>query len=107
LLESLLFEAGPLPRLRRRRRRTSNAKMPLRLDIKKKLSTRTDRVKSVDLHPSEPWVLIGLYTGHLQIWNYEVSLGEGIACSLLRVSAPLFVLILLAKFEEFSGNVVK
>ena len=47
--------------------------MPLRLDIKKKLSTRTDRVKSVDLHPTEPWVLVGLYTGHLQIWNYEVS----------------------------------
>jgi len=45
--------------------------MPLRLDVKKKLSTRTDRVKSVDLHPTEPWVLVGLYTGHLQIWNYE------------------------------------
>lgn len=45
--------------------------MPLRLDIKKKLSTRTDRVKSVDISIAEPWVLIGLYTGHLQIWNYD------------------------------------
>ncbi|KAH9261135.1 hypothetical protein BASA81_000839 [Batrachochytrium salamandrivorans] len=45
--------------------------MPLRLDIRKRLSTRTDRVKSVDICVSEPWVLIGLYTGHLQIWNYE------------------------------------
>jgi len=45
--------------------------MPLRLDIKKKLSTRTDRVKSVDISTTEPWVLIGLYTGHLQIWNYD------------------------------------
>jgi len=26
--------------------------MPLRLDIKRKLSSRSDRVKSVDIHPT-------------------------------------------------------
>jgi len=45
--------------------------MPLRLDIKRKLSARSDRVKSVDVHPSEPWVLSALYNGHLFLWNYN------------------------------------
>jgi len=45
--------------------------MPLRLDIKRKLSARSDRVKSVDLHPSEPWMLASLYNGNLHIWNFE------------------------------------
>ncbi|KAL5013705.1 hypothetical protein ScPMuIL_007975 [Solemya velum] len=45
--------------------------MPLRLDIKRKLSARSDRVKSVDIHPSEPWMLASLYNGNVHIWNYE------------------------------------
>ena len=44
---------------------------PLRLDIKKKLSASSERVKSVDLHASEPWVLAALYNGHVMIWDYE------------------------------------
>jgi coatomer subunit beta' len=44
--------------------------MPLRLDIKKKLSARSDRVKCVDFHPDEPWILTALFSGHLFIWNY-------------------------------------
>lgn len=31
----------------------------------------TDRVKSCDFHPTEPWVLLGLYTGHAVIYNFE------------------------------------
>ena len=45
--------------------------MPLKLDIKRKLSARSDRVKSVDIHPSEPWMLVSLYNGHVHIWNHE------------------------------------
>ncbi|CAK4617062.1 hypothetical protein LEN26_014692 [Aphanomyces euteiches] len=45
--------------------------MPLRLDIKKKLSSRSERVKSVDLHPTEPWVLSGLYNGTVMLWDYD------------------------------------
>jgi coatomer subunit beta' len=41
------------------------------LDIKKKLSAQSERVKSVDLHPSEPWVLAALYSGNVMIWDYE------------------------------------
>ncbi|CAH8386008.1 unnamed protein product [Eruca vesicaria subsp. sativa] len=45
--------------------------MPLRLEIKKKLAQRSERVKSVDLHPTEPWILASLYSGTLCIWNYQ------------------------------------
>ncbi|KAJ3021791.1 Coatomer subunit beta' [Thoreauomyces humboldtii] len=45
--------------------------MPLRLDIKKKLSNRSDRVKALDFHPTEPWLLSALYNGTVYIWNHE------------------------------------
>uniref|UniRef100_A0A5S6QEB8 Coatomer subunit beta' n=1 Tax=Trichuris muris TaxID=70415 RepID=A0A5S6QEB8_TRIMR len=45
--------------------------MPLRLDVKRKLLARSDRVKSVDLHPTEPWMLCSLYNGNVHTWNYE------------------------------------
>ncbi|KAI1301262.1 Coatomer subunit beta' [Halotydeus destructor] len=45
--------------------------MPLKLDVKRKLLARSDRVKSVDLHPVEPWMLASLYNGHVHVWNHE------------------------------------
>lgn len=45
--------------------------MPLQLDIKKRLHTRSDRVKSVDFHSSLPWLLVALYSGHLVIYNWD------------------------------------
>jgi len=45
--------------------------MPLKLDIKKKLSTRSERVKSVDLHPELPWVVAALYSGYISIFDYS------------------------------------
>jgi len=45
--------------------------MPLRLEIKKELTARSDRVKSVDLHPTETWVLSALYNGSVFIWDYS------------------------------------
>nr|XP_018896635.1 PREDICTED: coatomer subunit beta' [Bemisia tabaci] len=45
--------------------------MPLRLDIKRKLTARSDRVKCVDLHPTEPWMLASLYNGNAHVWNHE------------------------------------
>uniref|UniRef100_A0A8C5EMY7 Beta'-coat protein n=1 Tax=Gouania willdenowi TaxID=441366 RepID=A0A8C5EMY7_GOUWI len=44
---------------------------PLRLDIKRKLLARSDRVKSVDLHPTEPWMVVSLYSGTVVVWNHE------------------------------------
>ncbi|KAM7434521.1 Coatomer subunit beta' [Porites harrisoni] len=45
--------------------------MPLRLDVKRKLSARSDRVKCVDVHPTEQWMLASLYNGNVHVWNYE------------------------------------
>ncbi|XP_078170306.1 coatomer subunit beta'-1 isoform X1 [Carex rostrata] len=45
--------------------------MPLRLEIKRKFAQRSERVKSVDLHPTEPWILASLYSGSVCIWNYQ------------------------------------
>ncbi|CAE6422374.1 unnamed protein product [Rhizoctonia solani] len=43
------------------------------LDVNRKLFARSDRVKSVDLHPTEPWLLTGLYNGQVNIYNTETS----------------------------------
>ncbi|KAH9622387.1 hypothetical protein KSS87_012785 [Heliosperma pusillum] len=45
--------------------------MPLRLELKRKFAQRSERVKSVDLHPTEPWILASLYSGTVGIWNYQ------------------------------------
>jgi hypothetical protein len=31
------------------------------------------RVKCVDIHSNEPWMLTALYNGHVQMWNYDTS----------------------------------
>uniref|UniRef100_A0A8D0AFM5 Beta'-coat protein n=1 Tax=Sander lucioperca TaxID=283035 RepID=A0A8D0AFM5_SANLU len=49
---------------------------PLRLDIKRRLTARSDRVKSVDLHPTEPWMLASLYNGSVCVWNHETQLWD-------------------------------
>lgn len=45
--------------------------MPIKLDVKRKLLARSDRIKSTDLHPTEQWMLVSLYNGNVHIWNYE------------------------------------
>uniref|UniRef100_A0A7N6C2H7 Coatomer subunit beta' n=1 Tax=Anabas testudineus TaxID=64144 RepID=A0A7N6C2H7_ANATE len=47
---------------------------PLRLDIKRKLTARSDRVKSVDLHPTEPWMVVSLYSGSVLVWNHDTQI---------------------------------
>ncbi|CAN7112369.1 unnamed protein product [Brassica rapa subsp. narinosa] len=49
----------------------SFSQQPLSLDIKRKFAQRSERVKSVDLHPTEPWILASLYAGTVCIWNYQ------------------------------------
>lgn len=29
--------------------------------------------RSVELHPTEPWILANLYSGNIYIWNYVTS----------------------------------
>eukprot|EP01053_Blabericola_migrator_P000348 Blabericola_migrator_1__347@NODE_1088_length_5485_cov_101_249354_g746_i0_p1_GENE_NODE_1088_length_5485_cov_101_249354_g746_i0NODE_1088_length_5485_cov_101_249354_g746_i0_p1_ORF_typecomplete_len887_score139_45Coatomer_WDAD/PF04053_14/23Coatomer_WDAD/PF04053_14/2_8e03Coatomer_WDAD/PF04053_14/1_2e121WD40/PF00400_32/9_5e02WD40/PF00400_32/3_5WD40/PF00400_32/5_6e06WD40/PF00400_32/1_1e06WD40/PF00400_32/4_5e10WD40/PF00400_32/1_3e08WD40/PF00400_32/43WD40/PF00400_32/3_6e02WD40/PF00400_32/1_5e03ANAPC4_WD40 len=45
--------------------------MPLRVEWKKKLQTSSERVKSVDIHPIETWVLAALYNGQLVVYDYN------------------------------------
>ncbi|OCK85984.1 Coatomer, beta' subunit [Lepidopterella palustris CBS 459.81] len=43
----------------------------MRLDVKRQLFARSERVKGIDFHPTEPWILTTLYSGHAHIWSYE------------------------------------
>ncbi|ONH89506.1 hypothetical protein PRUPE_I003100 [Prunus persica] len=45
--------------------------MPFSLTIEKEFAQNSERVKSVDQHPTEPWILVSLYSGTLCIWNYQ------------------------------------
>eukprot|EP00249_Psilotum_nudum_P021933 c28306_g1_i1 orf=1196-3937(-) len=64
----------------------------LRLEIKRKLAQRSDRVKSVDLHPTEPWILASLYTGSVCIWNYQSqSLVKSFEATELPVRSAKFI----------------
>ncbi|KAI7838750.1 hypothetical protein COHA_007543 [Chlorella ohadii] len=58
----------------------------------KVFSQRSDRVKSVELHPTEPWILASLYNGHVYIWNYaEQSLVKSFEVTDLPVRTAKFV----------------
>lgn len=60
--------------------------------VQKKLSQRSERVKAVDLHPTEPWVLTALYTGHVNIWNYQTNeLWKSFEVTELPIRAAKFV----------------
>ncbi|KAG8656326.1 hypothetical protein MANES_04G122700v8 [Manihot esculenta] len=43
----------------------------LALEIKKEFTQLSERVKSVDLHPTQPWILASLYSGTVCILNYQ------------------------------------
>ncbi|OAF70261.1 hypothetical protein A3Q56_01977 [Intoshia linei] len=40
-------------------------------DVKRKLTARSDRVKCIDIHSTEPWIVASLYNGNVHFWNYE------------------------------------
>lgn len=66
--------------------------MPLRLDVKRMLLARSDRVKATDLHPKEPWMLAALYNGHVHIWDYTAQhLVKTFEVCELPVRAAIFV----------------
>mgnify|MGYP002388867594 CR=1 FL=1 len=55
----------------------------------KKLQARSERVKCVDFHPTEPWVLSALYSGHVFIWNYQTqTLVKSIEVGFAVISSP-------------------
>lgn len=42
----------------------------MKLEVTKQFSTRSERVKGIDFHPTEPWILTTLYNGKIEIWSY-------------------------------------
>ena len=66
--------------------------MPLRLEISRKLSATSERVKCCDIHPTEPWIASALFSGHVFIWNYQTqALVKTIEVSELPIRAAKFV----------------
>ncbi|KAI8925123.1 coatomer WD associated region-domain-containing protein [Entophlyctis helioformis] len=58
----------------------------------RKLANRSDRVKAVDYHPTEPWLLVALYNGNVHIWNHETqALVKSFEATDLPVRAAKFV----------------
>jgi len=47
--------------------------MPLKLDVSRKFTTKCDRVKCLDFHPTEPWILSCCYNGKVTIYNYKTN----------------------------------
>ena len=45
--------------------------MTLRLEIKKLMLERSPRVKAIDFHPHNSWVVFGLYSGTLALHDYS------------------------------------
>ncbi|XAR67733.1 hypothetical protein NMG60_11002614 [Bertholletia excelsa] len=41
------------------------------IKIEKEFDRPSERVKSLDLHPTEPWILASLHSGTVFIWNYH------------------------------------
>ncbi len=47
--------------------------MPLLLEVKKKMLERSPRVKALDFHPVNKWVVFALYSGCLSLHDYSTS----------------------------------
>ena len=80
----------------------------MKLDVVKQFSTRSDRVKGIDFHPTEPWILTTLYNGKIEIWSYATnSLVKSIQVTELPVRAGKFIArkigllldLMISKFE--------
>jgi coatomer subunit beta' len=64
----------------------------MKLDVKKVFQARSDRVKGIDIHPTEPWILTTMYSGRCQIWNYETqTVVKTIEVSTLPVRTGKFI----------------
>ncbi|KAK9690339.1 hypothetical protein RND81_09G121000 [Saponaria officinalis] len=46
--------------------------MSLTHEFQVEFTQRSARVKSLDLHPVNPWLLVGQHSGTVKIWNYKL-----------------------------------
>ncbi|PGG97145.1 hypothetical protein AJ79_09326 [Helicocarpus griseus UAMH5409] len=61
----------------------------MRLDVKRQLFARSERVKGIDFHPTEPWILTTLYSGHVYIWSYETQAIQSIIKTFELTDVPV------------------
>jgi len=45
--------------------------MEFKVEYKKQLQSRSERVKCVDIDSELPWIVSGLYTGYINIYDYS------------------------------------
>lgn len=67
--------------------------------IDKKLSTFSDRVKMIDMHPREPLVICSLYNGQVTLWNYET---KNLVKSFEILDAPIRCVKFIVKLQSFA-----
>ncbi|XP_074289838.1 coatomer subunit beta'-1-like [Silene latifolia] len=46
--------------------------MSLTHEIQVEFTQRSARIKSLDLHPVKPWILVAQHSGMVEIWNYKL-----------------------------------
>ncbi|XP_077998505.1 coatomer subunit beta'-like [Glandiceps talaboti] len=64
----------------------------MKLNIKRHFSARSSRVKCLDIHPNEPWLLAALFGGKIQIWNHDTqTLVKNVEVNELPVRAAKFI----------------
>ncbi|KAM9888510.1 hypothetical protein OXX79_012856, partial [Metschnikowia pulcherrima] len=64
----------------------------MKLDVTKQFAVRSERVKGIDCHPTEPWILTTLYNGKVEIWSYATNtLVKSIQVTDLPVRAGCFI----------------
>jgi hypothetical protein len=73
--------------------------MSLRLEIKKKMMERSPRVKAIDFHHQNTWVVFGLYSGTLALHDYSnnvIFFLERLAFGLLKHQPTQYELLSLS-----------
>lgn len=64
----------------------------MQLEVAKQFTSRSERVKGIDCHPTEPWILTTLYNGVVEIWSYATNkIVKSIQVTDLPVRAGRFV----------------
>lgn len=64
----------------------------MKLDVTKQFSARSERVKGIDFHPTEPWILTTLYNGKIEIWSHATNtLVKSIQVTDMPVRAGKFI----------------
>ena len=68
-------------------------------EITKTLTTRSERVKMVDMHPKEPLVLCALYSGQVTLWNYDT---KSLVKSFEIVDLPVRCCKFITRLQSFA-----